>query len=231
MIRQLCYLSIFIASATAADIELSLDRADEHVLSHNPALTAARVRIEEARGRFRQAGRPSNPELEIEYSKNVRSPENAFAILFIQRFPVTARLRLEKAVSQAELAAAEAEVRNQERIIVGEARLIIVKLLGLRGQRTLRERQIGNSRELAEFTRKRVQTAEASVVEATQVDLDVAQLNAELNKVLANPEVREFLVKQGMNVGGGTREAFAAQVARDRKARADIIRDMKIVAE
>jgi tripartite-type tricarboxylate transporter receptor subunit TctC len=59
----------------------------------------------------------------------------------------------------------------------------------------------------------------------------LTQLNAELNKVLANPEVREFLVKQGMNVGGGTREAFAAQVARDRKARADIIRDMKIVAE
>jgi len=30
--------------------------------------------------------------------------------------------------------------------------------------------------------------------------------------------------------GGGTREAFAAQVVRDRKARG-IIRDMKIVAE
>jgi tripartite-type tricarboxylate transporter receptor subunit TctC len=59
----------------------------------------------------------------------------------------------------------------------------------------------------------------------------LAQLNAELNKVLANPEVREFLVKQGMNVGGGTREAFAAQVVRDRKGRGDIIRDMKIVAE
>ena len=59
----------------------------------------------------------------------------------------------------------------------------------------------------------------------------LAQLNVDLNRVLANPDVREFLVKQGMNVGGGTREAFAAQVARDRKARADIIRDMKIVAE
>jgi tripartite-type tricarboxylate transporter receptor subunit TctC len=58
-----------------------------------------------------------------------------------------------------------------------------------------------------------------------------AQLNTELNKVLANPEVRDFLTKQGMIVGGGTREAFAAQVARDRKARGDIIRDMKIVAE
>src|SRR5687768_10343991 len=156
MIRQLCHLTIFIVSATAADIQISLDRADEHVLAHNPALAAARVRIEEARGRLRQAGRLSNPELELDYMKNTRSPENAVSISFMQRFPVTARLRLEKAVSQAELAEAEAEVRNQERIIAGEARLNIVKLLGLRGQRALRERQIGNSRELAEFTRRRV---------------------------------------------------------------------------
>jgi tripartite-type tricarboxylate transporter receptor subunit TctC len=56
-------------------------------------------------------------------------------------------------------------------------------------------------------------------------------LNAELNKVLADTEVREFLTKQGMNVGGGTAAAFAAQVARDRKARGELIRDMKISVE
>ena len=56
-------------------------------------------------------------------------------------------------------------------------------------------------------------------------------LNSELNKVLANAEVREFLTKQGMNVGGGTAAEFTAQVARDRKARGEIIREMKIVVE
>jgi tripartite-type tricarboxylate transporter receptor subunit TctC len=56
-------------------------------------------------------------------------------------------------------------------------------------------------------------------------------LNTELNKVLANAEVREFLTKQGMNVGGGSAAAFSAQVARDRKARGEVIRDMKIVVE
>lgn len=59
----------------------------------------------------------------------------------------------------------------------------------------------------------------------------VTTLNSEINKVLANPEVREFLEKQGMNVGGGTAEAFAAQVAKARKARGEIIRDIKIVME
>jgi tripartite-type tricarboxylate transporter receptor subunit TctC len=59
----------------------------------------------------------------------------------------------------------------------------------------------------------------------------IATLNTELNKVLVNLKVREFLVKQGMNVGGGTAAAFSAQVGRDRKARAEIIRDMRIVVE
>jgi tripartite-type tricarboxylate transporter receptor subunit TctC len=59
----------------------------------------------------------------------------------------------------------------------------------------------------------------------------IASLNSELNNVLANAEVREFLTKQGMNVGGGTAAAFSAQVARDRKARGETIRDMKIVVE
>ena len=62
-------------------------------------------------------------------------------------------------------------------------------------------------------------------------DALVTALNSELNKVLANAEVREFLTKQGMNVGGGTAAEFTAQVARDRKARGEIIRDMKIVVE
>ena len=62
-------------------------------------------------------------------------------------------------------------------------------------------------------------------------DALMTTLNSELNKVLAKAEVREFLVKQGMNMGGGTAAAFAAQVARDRKARGELIRDLKIVVE
>ena len=67
----------------------------------------------------------------------------------MQKFPLTARLRLEKAVTRAELAAAEAEVRNAERKLAAEVSTAAVKLLGLGGQQALRERQLGNSRELS----------------------------------------------------------------------------------
>ena len=59
----------------------------------------------------------------------------------------------------------------------------------------------------------------------------VTRLNEEINKVLATPAVREFLEKQGMEIAGGTPEAFKAQIAADFQERGRIIRDMRIVAE
>src|SRR5678816_1897861 len=99
----------------------------------------------------RQSGRLSNPELEVELSRNVRSPEGAWSVGFKQQFPLTARLRLEKAISSAELAAAVAEVRNEERKLVGQVRTAAVKVLALKSQRAAREKQLATSKELADF--------------------------------------------------------------------------------
>lgn len=180
-------LSSVIATARlhGAEIRLALANAGEHVRARNPALAAARLRIDEARGRLRGSGRLSNPELEAEYAKNVRSPEDSLEVSLTQRFPVTSRLRHEKAVSRAELDAAVAEVRDEERKLIGETRGLIVRLLGLEAQRTLRKRQLRNSRDLAEFTRRRVKSAEASAMEAAEVELDAAELSLELTQLTA----------------------------------------------
>ena len=53
-------------------------------------------------------------------------------------------------------------------------------MLALSGQQSLRTSQLGNSRELAGFTRKRVETGEASLVDASLVELEAQQLQAEL---------------------------------------------------
>jgi tripartite-type tricarboxylate transporter receptor subunit TctC len=58
-----------------------------------------------------------------------------------------------------------------------------------------------------------------------------ARLNEEINKVLSTMDVREFLEKQGMEVAGGSAEAFKARIAVDFEARGRIIRDMKLAAE
>lgn len=159
---------------------LTLDRVPGYALAHNPQLAAARLRIEEARGRLLGSGRLANPALEAEFSQNARTPERMGGVAFMQRFPVTSRLRLEKAVSRAQLAAAEAEVRDAERKLVAQARTAAVKLLAIRAQRGLREQQLAAAREQSDFIAGRVAKGEASAVDAGMMELEVQQLGVEL---------------------------------------------------
>lgn len=171
---------LLLAATTAGAVTLPLDRVPAYAVAHNPQLAAAHLRIDEARGRARQAGRFTNPELETAYRQNVRTSENSFDVAFKQKFPVTGRLRLEKAVSAAQLAAAEAEVRDAARRLAAEVRTLAVQLLALHARHALTEQQLTNSRELADFMNQRVRLGETPATDAQQVDLESAQLTAEL---------------------------------------------------
>ncbi|RYD73269.1 MAG: TolC family protein [Verrucomicrobiaceae bacterium] len=59
-------------------------------------------------------------------------------------------------------------------------RSLAVRIVSLDSQRTLRESQLENSRQLVEFTRKRLESAEAAAVDVLQLELDVRQLEAEV---------------------------------------------------
>lgn len=182
MFRTLILFSFLFITARlvrGAEIRLTLDNAADTALAHNPALTAARLRIDEARGRLQQSGRLANPEVEIGYQQNVRTPENSFGALLFQRFPVTSRLRLERALTRAQLAAAVAEMRNEERRLAAEVRGLVVRLLALREQTSLRDRQFKNGNELAGLLRGRAAAGEASGLDADLVELETRQIEAE----------------------------------------------------
>jgi outer membrane protein TolC len=185
MFRFLILFLFAACSAQAGGVTLSIDGVADYALKHNPTLVAARWRIEEARGRWQQSGRLKNPELEFEYAHMTRGQENNLGISLMQRFPLTARLRHEKEVSRAELDAAEAEVRDGERKLLAEVRTLAVKIVASRGQRALRARQQENSRELANFLLKRVETGETAAVDATQVDLETQVLELETLQLTA----------------------------------------------
>jgi cobalt-zinc-cadmium efflux system outer membrane protein len=181
MISRISLLIFLATGALAAPPPLTLDSIASRVRSANPDLAAARLRIAEAHGRLVQSGRLSNPEVEFDYNRNTASPrEHTLGVTLLQRLPITARLRYEKAVSQAQLAAAEAEVADVERKLIAQARTAAVKLVALRVQRDLRTRQLTNSREQSVFLLKRAETGEASLTDAVQVDLEARMLDADL---------------------------------------------------
>ncbi len=176
----LLFFTAFAPIVSARSVSLGLNEAGTYALGQNPLLAAARFRIEEARGRLQQSGRFTNPEVSAAYNQNFRTPERSLEASFTQKFPLTARLRLEKAVSRAELAAAQEEVRDQERKLMAQARTIVARLLAIDAQQALRDTQLANSRQIAEFTLKRVETAEASATDVMLVELETRQLETEV---------------------------------------------------
>jgi cobalt-zinc-cadmium efflux system outer membrane protein len=154
----------------------TLESAVPHALRHNADLAAARLRIEEARGRWQHAGRLASPELELAVVPPVASRESAVSAGLTQKFPVTARLRLEKAVSHARLAEAEAEVQEAERQLALEIRSRMARWLALATLRQLREEQQANSRELAALARTNSVKGEGSASDALQLELEAGQL-------------------------------------------------------
>ena len=57
----------------------------------------------------------------------------------------------------------------------------------------------------------------------------IARLNREINAILANPEMRQKLAEQGSEAVGGTPEAFAEHISRERQKWSKVVRDAAIV--
>ncbi len=166
-------------------VVISLASVGDRVRAQNPDLAAARLRIQEALGRMNQAGRLANPELETSFEHNAKSFEGKLEIGFSQRFPLTGRLRLEKEVSLTELKSSEAEVREGERQLVGQAREAVVKVLAARQQRELLREQSVISRRFADFLSEITAKGEGSALDAGQAKLEAASLAMEIRQLEA----------------------------------------------
>ena len=57
----------------------------------------------------------------------------------------------------------------------------------------------------------------------------IARLNREINAILATPEMRQKLTEQGAEAMGGTPEAFAEHIRRERDKWSRVVRDAAIV--
>jgi len=185
--KSLFLFALFALFATALpplcpgrEVRLTLGEVPAYAVTHNRDLAAAALRIREAEGRLLQSGRLANPELEVSHSRAVDTQEYGTEVAFTQRFPITARLRLERAVSHAQLAAAQAEYQEARRQVLLKAQTAAIRWLAVADRRAISELQLANSRELARFLEARVAAGEAPATDATLVSLEAQQLESEL---------------------------------------------------
>lgn len=184
------YLAFLLLCSPAAvfagnNVSVSLAQSATYTREHNPDLAAARLRIDEAKGRLLGSGRLSNPEIGLGFNSDRRGREGTVSVSFDQRFPVTARLRLEKALSQQMVRAAELEVRDMERLIIAETQALIVRLLSVDQQRVLRDKQMELAQKLSSFATDRANKGEISPLDAAQAQVDSQRLILEGRKLEA----------------------------------------------
>jgi outer membrane protein, heavy metal efflux system len=180
MSRSLSLLSLFLF--TSASPAVTLDGLPAHVRQTHPELKAARLAIDEARGRQLAAGRLSNPEASLDFSHDRRIREGTLTLSFEQRFPLTARLRLEKQLSTQLVEAAEMEVKEHERHIIAQARTAAVELLAQQMQMDRTKKQQDAMKQRLEFVSARVAEGELSALDEAQLKLEVQRLALELKR-------------------------------------------------
>jgi len=188
-----------------AAVVVTLGSVGDRIRAQNPDLSAARLRIQEALGRSTQAGRLENPRIETSVEHNARFREGKIEVGFSQQFPVTGRLRLEKEITLTELKAAEAEVREVERKLAGEAREAVVKLLATRQRRELLGKQAELSKQFADFLTETATRGEGSPIDAGQAKLETASIAMEIRQLDAGEAALTGELKPllGMKPGEG----------------------------
>jgi cobalt-zinc-cadmium efflux system outer membrane protein len=160
---------------------LTPEAAVAHALRHNPDLAAARLGIDEARGRLAQSGRRSAPEVEAEFRPNLADrSEFGVGLGLVQKFPLTSRLLFEKNLSRSEVTVAELEVRDAERRLGVSVSSLVIQLLVIDDQRELKRGRMLLGREWLLVARKNAAAGEGSSLAADQLELEAGQIEVDL---------------------------------------------------
>jgi cobalt-zinc-cadmium efflux system outer membrane protein len=167
-------------------VVVSLASIGDRIRAQNPDLVAAKLRIQEALGRMNQSGRLANPEIQTSFDQNSRTREGRFEVGVLQSFPITDRLRLQKEISLTELKSSEAEVREVERQLIGQAREAVIKILATRELRDLLHEQAAVSKEFADFLAEAAKRGEGSTVDAGQAKLEAISLSMKIRQLNAS---------------------------------------------
>jgi cobalt-zinc-cadmium efflux system outer membrane protein len=171
------------AASSAPALTLSLADIGMKVRTSHPTLKAARLAVEEARGRQLGSGRLANPTMGYAFQNQSKVSPQTGIFSIDQAFPITRRLSLEKKLTTQLVGAAELEVRDAERRLIAEAQSLAVQLMSLTQQRALRKQQTALASKLSEFVRGRAKVGEISALDAAQAQVDAQRLLLETRKL------------------------------------------------
>ena len=180
--------------------ELSVESAIEIAIRENKELSSARLLVNEALGRARRAGVLSNPELEMEIAGG-QDFEGRVMAGITQRFPLTARLRLERLLSDLDVKMADLEVQVAEWKLILAVRRSFYIAAAAHEAHAISLRQVNLADALAKSVAEGVNAGFRSELDLLEANLSASAMRAKsetfkgaeieatgrLNELLARP--------------------------------------------
>ena len=182
---------------------LTIDQAVAGALQDNLDLRAASYEVDKARGRLLQAGLWPNPELEFSTTTDRTfndEGERTSGAGFQQAFPISGRLRFAKRVSRVDLAQAMAEIRNRERLLIGDVQRDFLSVLLLRQQIAANREFVALNRDFVDLLEERLKRAEVSEVDLNVAQVGLQRLGVESAELEADLIAREHSLKLRMGL-------------------------------
>ena len=118
-------------SMAAEPLSLDAEAAVARALRANKHLGAAELEVKRARVQLYWEGRLDNPEFELSAAGDSfgrAEGESSFEVAFVQKFPLTSRLRDAKALRRVGVALAQAEIDGRRRKLANEVRVACIEV-------------------------------------------------------------------------------------------------------
>jgi cobalt-zinc-cadmium efflux system outer membrane protein len=173
-------LAIAPGVARADDVRVDFDSVAHIAVARNRDLVAARHAVAVAEARLRRSGRLDNPEIEAEIRAG-RNSEGSVSVGFVQRFPVTSKLRLQRSIAGIDVEIARLEIEEQERKLRLEARTNFVEHVALRESRDLARERSGAARRFSEALASAFGQGLASSLEVEQATIAATTASLEVD--------------------------------------------------
>ena len=157
-----------------------------------------------AQGRLAQAGRWPNPELELSGLSDVafrNEGAGAFTVGLAQTFPLTARLSLARESARLDVLRAIREIRNRERLLIGEVRHTAIEILESRAKSEALANLLGSADKTTALAEQRLAAGQGSLAEKSLALVDQRRIANELAAARLSQDLALIRLKTLLGLG------------------------------
>jgi len=172
---------------------LTIDQAVDIALNENRDLSAARIQVEEARGRLVQAGLFPNPSLETDFSSDfvfANEGERTFSSGIFQPLSLSGRIGAQKKVARVDIKRTFASIADLERGLARDVRKAFIDILAIDEQIKLQDTLISLNRELSKGIKSGIKEGLASEKDLNAVAIALQQARQEKEVLIAQRKSR-----------------------------------------